>query len=75
MENGDPPSVNKHRFSKFRKQQKASSANLPRRLDTTGFMIDSIVSRLMKKTSKKSTFLKRNEVKTCRDLLNLQHFN
>ncbi|AFJ62360.1 hypothetical protein MUS_2430 [Bacillus velezensis YAU B9601-Y2] len=48
---------------------------MPRGLDTTGFMIDFIVSRFMKKTSKKRTFLKRNEVKTCRDLLNLQHFN
>ncbi|QHM79009.1 hypothetical protein DBK22_00846 [Bacillus velezensis] len=34
-ENSDPPSANKHRFSKFRKQQKASSANLPRGLGTT----------------------------------------
>ncbi|AWD15490.1 hypothetical protein BXO87_14955 [Bacillus sp. GZB] len=55
-ENGDPPSVNKHRFSKFRKQQKAPSANLPRGLDTTGFMIDFIVSRLVKKQAKNVLF-------------------
>ncbi|MBR8693026.1 hypothetical protein CBF41_06680 [Bacillus velezensis] len=55
-ENGDPPSANKHRFSKFRKQQKAPSANLPRGLGTTGFVVDFIVSRLVKKTSGKCNF-------------------
>lgn len=50
-EKGDPPSVNKHRFSKFRKQQKGSSA-LPIRLGTTGFVVDFIVSRLAKKQAK-----------------------
>ncbi|MBB4873446.1 5-methylcytosine-specific restriction endonuclease McrA [Bacillus velezensis] len=50
-EKGDPPSVNKQSFSKFRKQQKGSSA-LPIRLGTTGFVVDFIVSRLAKKQAK-----------------------
>ncbi|ALM27834.1 hypothetical protein AMR71_03650 [Bacillus altitudinis] len=56
MKIGEPSSANKHRFSKFPKTRKAPSTKMPRGLGTTGFVVNSIVSRLVKKTSKKCNF-------------------